>query len=101
MKFQTAVKQATEHLLKSKAARTYRAANGKQYHLDLRDMRPEHNELLVTNWRFDQPTIVVPATRPQLIRAKMYIQMRKGDGLDAIDQIALRYYLNILSGEAN
>ncbi len=85
--------KATTHLLKSKKARSYKA-NGKTYVLDL-----EKNSigLVVKTWGFDYEGFVIPRTRAELIGTKNRIQLRKMDGpLDGVDQVALRYYLDIL-----
>lgn len=85
--------QATTHLLKSKKARSYKT-NGNTYVLDL-----EKNSigLVVKTWGFDYEGFVIPQNRAELIGTKNRIQLRKMDGpLDGVDQVALRYYLDIL-----
>lgn len=86
--------EATIYLLRSDKARSY-GVNGQQYMLDLE--RDEHGGLTVTTWGFDYDGITIPKTRSELIRLKVQLQFRKMNGpLDAIGQVALRYYFDIL-----
>ena len=91
--FDKAVKEARKHLLKSEQARTV----GK-YTLKIEPVEDSQN-LAVTTWGYDREEIFVPRERVDLIRAKVRIQMRM-PGLDAVDQVALRFYLDILKREA-
>jgi hypothetical protein len=85
--------KATAHLLKSKKARSYKI-NGKTYVLDI---EKEDQELIVTTWGFDYEGFIIPQTRVELIREKTLIQFQLRDGrVNGIDQVALRYYLDIL-----
>jgi len=101
MNLQTAIKQATDHLLKSDKARTYTAdvyGETKSYILELaRDDSgdPEwKNYLHVTTWGFDYEEIQIPSTRPELIGLKCQAQMAPSTDYPA--QVAKRYYLDIL-----
>jgi len=106
MKLQTAIKQATAHLLKSDKARTYTVTDGfghsHRYVVELERDRsgdPEWtNWLDITTWGFDYEGIKIPQTRPELINLKMRAQMGMGDS--RTDQIAKRYYLDILIRES-
>ena len=104
MKLQTAIKKATEHLLKSDKARTYQTppdvwGDRKSYTLELtRDTSGDSeyaNWLEVTTWGFDYQGIEIPTDRPSLINHKCRAQMAS----DPVAKIALRYYLDILHRE--
>lgn len=84
------VSQATSHLLKSKKART----DSDGYVLDL---EKQGNNLMVTTWGHDYEGFTIPQSRPELISLKMRLQIQMMDRpLDGVEQIALRYYLDIL-----
>lgn len=91
--FDQAVREARKHLLKSAKARTV----GK-YTIRLEPVEDSQN-LAVTTWGYDHEEIFVPQKRVDLIRAKIRIQIRM-PGLDVVDQVTLRFYLDILRREA-
>lgn len=92
MKFATAVNQATNHLLKSKAART-----AHDYTLEME--KTEHGTLAVTTWGYDYQEIVVPFDRPRMIAQKCRLQMRKRTR-DELDEVELRYIFDIMRRES-
>jgi hypothetical protein len=101
MKFQTAVNQATRNLLRSKKART---AGGETLTLEKVDggLNAEAGGyeavLEVTDWGWDRAAIGVPESRPALNGRKMMLQIGPRD---ALDEIELRYLLNILRIESD
>jgi hypothetical protein len=102
MKLQTAISRATAHLLKSTRARTYRTqpdvwGDRKSYVIDLERDDEYPNCLNVTTWGCDYESIEIPTSRPQLISLKCRAQM----GMLDQNEIALRYYLDILNRESN
>ena len=107
MNLNTAIKRATQHLLDSDEARTYKTKPdvwGEQssYVLELERSEDDRNFLDVTTWGFDYEAILVPTTRQDLIKNKMFAQMRKCETpYDGLNQVALRYYLDILHRESN
>lgn len=99
MNFQTAVNQATAHLLKSKKARTYQArVFGKTETCVLELERTDPYYLTVTTWGFDYEEIRIPGNRSELIEFKCLAQMASPN--DCIAQVELRYYLDILRRES-
>jgi len=99
-----ATKEATNHLLRSKSARSYRRDMGKVpdgwnaeqvFTLDLE--RDGEGWLKVTTWGFDEIGIKVPQSRPELIRVKMLTGL--SNPRSPVDQVAYRYYLDILRRE--
>lgn len=90
MTFSQAVSQATNHLIRSKAART---ASGETLTLS----KTEYNSLMVEDWGWDRAEIAIPTERPAMIARKCRLQVRKRD---ALDNIELRYILDILHREA-
>jgi len=91
MTFNSAVNQATKHLVRSKAARTIH-----EFTLDIE--QTEWNTLLVTTWGWDHAQIEIPTDRPSMIGRKCRLQMRSRDQLDEIE---LRYIFDILRRESN
>lgn len=101
MNLETAIKEATKHLLKSDKARTYTVDFGyrekRSYVLALAKDEEDPTLLMVETWGFDE-FIKIPQTRPELIALKCRAQMSEKDG---VTQVALRYYLDILRRESN
>ena len=100
MKLETAIKEATKHLLKSERARTYTAGRyggvERRYTLEI---ERDKNWLTVTTWGFDYEGIKIPKSWPELIALKCRAQMAEQP--DPMAKIALRYYLDILYRESN
>ena len=97
--FEKAVKQATEHVLKSRKARTYHESpleGSREYTLEIQ--MNDEGDLEVATWGFDYQIIRVPQTRGQLIASKCRLQMM--DHRDGVATVALRYCLDILAREA-
>ena len=89
MKLETAIARATDHFLKSDKARTYRGETLKFWHL-------LDGRLECQTWGYDYASICIPVDRAHLIRLKIYAQL----GTSPIEQIAKRYYLDILRRES-
>ena len=102
MKLNMAIKQATQHLLDSDEARTYKTAAdvwGKQsaYVIEIERSEDDRNILEVTTWGWDYECIAIPQTRPELIAMKCRAQLFPG----GLNTIILRYCLDILRRESN
>lgn len=91
MTFNAAVNAATKHLIRSKAARTVGG-----YTLE---MEKTEYGIACTTWGFDYQTIAVPSERIGVIRRKMRLQML--ETRDTLDNVELRYLLDILKRETN
>ena len=107
MELNTAIKRATAHLLKSDKARTYKTKADvwgfqKSYTLDLERIEDDRNVLEVSTWGFDYARIAVPTSRREVIKIKMWAQLHLSDApYSPIDQVVLRYCLDILHRESN
>jgi len=102
MKLNTAIKQATQHLLDSDEARTYTLASdawGKipTYVIELEQSEDDRNILEVTTFGWDHERVAIPQTRPELIAMKCRAQLFPG----GLNTIILRYCLDILRRESN
>lgn len=100
MNLSTAITRATAHLLKSEKARTYTAETWrekKRYVLDM-ELSVEETELVVTNPIGRLRFIPIPQTRPELIKAKCMLQTEQFR--DGVEDVLLRYYLDILRRES-
>jgi hypothetical protein len=91
MKFQTAVRLATNHLLRSDRART---AKGQTIEFE----QDIYGNLEAQTWGWDYACIRVPTERSQMIARKCRLQMRENQ--DAFDEIELRYIFDILRRES-
>lgn len=105
MKIETAIKQATRHLLNSDKARTYHTkldtwSEKKSYILALRpvyhntysDGRPIHPYMEVLTWGFDNESFEIPQNRTEVVNLKCRAQL----GIIVVPEIVLRYTLDIL-----
>jgi len=102
MKLNTAIKRATEHLLDSDEARTYKTKAdvwGEQsdYVIELERSEDDRNILEVTTWGWDYECVAIPQTRPELIAMKCRAQLFPG----GLNDIIRRYCLDILHRESN
>ncbi|MHA2263570.1 MAG: hypothetical protein ACXAEN_14335 [Candidatus Thorarchaeota archaeon] len=107
MNLNTAISQATRHLLDSDKARTYVTkpdvwGEQKSYVLELERIEDDRNVLEISTWGFDYARIAIPLDRPEMIKIKMWAQLRLADApYSPIDQVVLRYCLDILHRESN
>ena len=107
MKFKTALRQATRHLIDSDKARTYKTEQDiwgfqKSYTLDLGRIEDDRNVLEISTWGFDYERIAIPVDRKEMIKIKMWAQLHLADApYSPVDQVVLRYCLDILHRESN
>lgn len=104
MNFKKAVYAATRHLCESENARAYLVpshawGNKKRYVLDIEP--DEDGVLVVTTWGFDFERFGIPQNWQELTSQKVRAQLRLMDNpYSPIDQIILRYSLDIIRREA-
>lgn len=94
MKFKTATNNATRQLIRSRAQRT---AKGVTYFFT-REGAYLMTHMRDASFRDILCEIKIPESRPELIARKCRLQINTRD---ALDEIELRYLLNILRIEAN